>query len=57
MYGELNGDSAMAQTVGKPTAIAAKMILSGKKSNNNYTCVLLSVYFHVPQERLRSMVL
>ncbi len=34
MYGESNGDSAMAQTVGKPTAIAAKMILTGKKCNN-----------------------
>ncbi len=30
MYGAPNGFSAMAQTVGKPTAIAAKMILNGE---------------------------
>ena len=30
LYGEVNGFTAMARTVGWPTAIAAKMILRGK---------------------------
>ena len=30
LYGTPHGFTAMAQTVGKPTAIAAKMILSGE---------------------------
>lgn len=29
-YGDINGFSAMAKTVGLPTAIAAKMLLTGK---------------------------
>lgn len=32
-YGEPNGHSAMARTVGFPAAIAAKMVLDGKHSN------------------------
>lgn len=30
VYGDINGHSAMAKTVGFPVAIAAKMILDGK---------------------------
>jgi len=30
VYGDNNGYSAMAKTVGYPTAIAAKMVLDGK---------------------------
>lgn len=30
VYGDINGHSAMAKTVGYPAAIAAKMILDGK---------------------------
>lgn len=31
VYGDINGHSAMAKTVGYPAAIAAKMILDGKR--------------------------
>lgn len=30
VYGDINGFSAMAKTVGLPTAMAAKMLLDGK---------------------------
>lgn len=30
VYGDFNGFSAMAKTVGLPTAMAAKMLLDGK---------------------------
>ena len=30
VYGDVNGFSAMAKTVGLPTAMAAKMLLDGK---------------------------
>ena len=30
VYGDIDGHSAMAKTVGYPAAIAAKMILDGK---------------------------
>lgn len=30
VYGDINGFSAMAKTVGFPTAMAAKMLLDGK---------------------------
>lgn len=30
VYGDVNGYSAMAKTVGYPTAIAAKMVLDGE---------------------------
>ena len=33
MYGAPHGFTAMAQTVGKPAAIASKMILTGKFHN------------------------
>lgn len=32
VYGDINGHSAMAKTVGYPAAIAAKMILDGEES-------------------------
>lgn len=34
-YGDINGSSAMAKTVGLPTAIAVKMILDGQYHERN----------------------
>lgn len=50
MYGAPNGFSAMAQTVGKPTAMAAKMILNGKIMTN----LLNSKYMYVYSFPVRS---
>ena len=41
LYGEANRFTAMARTVGWPTAIAAKMILNGK--SHNYVCNKINV--------------
>lgn len=40
VYGDVNGFSAMAKTVGLPTAMAAKMLLDGK-----FFCLLISKSF------------
>lgn len=47
LYGDVNGHSAMARTVGYPTAIAVKMILDGNtmiKNNNNVSIVRINVF-------------
>ncbi len=44
MYGAPNGFSAMAQTVGKPTAIAAKMILNGENIHRDGVSIIIIVF-------------
>lgn len=43
VYGQPGGHSAMAQTVGKPAAIAAKMILDGEWGICLHICACLSI--------------
>lgn len=44
VYGDINGFSAMAKTVGLPTAMAAKMLLDGKFfSSEDYLYICLYI--------------
>lgn len=43
VYGDVNGYSAMAKTVGYPAAIATKMVLDGK-----YVCYSKHFYIYKP---------
>lgn len=51
VYGDTNGHSAMAKTVGYPAAIGTKMILDGKRFVNNLLSIKMFFFSGEIQER------
>ncbi|XP_029471025.1 alpha-aminoadipic semialdehyde synthase, mitochondrial [Rhinatrema bivittatum] len=53
VYGDLNGYSAMAKTVGYPTAIAAKMVLDGEIESKGLVIPLMKDMYGPMLERIQ----
>ena len=53
VYGDPNGYSAMAKTVGYPTGIAAKMVLNGEIQTRGVIAPMTSEIYHPMLMRLR----
>ena len=54
-YGDKNGHTAMAKTVGLPTAIAARMVLDSKIIINSFQKIFLLIYFSIFVEEIQTV--